>query len=106
MVGRDARRERVGVRVTDATPVGVAASGTGGVWRVVGKDGTTYEATLRGRLKKTGNEVKRAVGDHVRLERDTPDHGWAIGEIFPRTSRLARRAPGGQGERVIAANVD
>ncbi|HYD52620.1 MAG TPA: ribosome small subunit-dependent GTPase A, partial [Gemmatimonadaceae bacterium] len=32
---------------------------------------------------------------------------WAIGEIAPRRSRLARRAPGGGwGERIVAANVD
>src|SRR4026208_1601467 len=32
---------------------------------------------------------------------------WAIAEILPRRSKLARRAPGGgQGERVVAANVD
>src|SRR5262249_53928649 len=32
---------------------------------------------------------------------------WAICEILPRRSRLARRAPGGgQGERIVAANVD
>ncbi|HKW11747.1 MAG TPA: ribosome small subunit-dependent GTPase A, partial [Gemmatimonadaceae bacterium] len=32
---------------------------------------------------------------------------WAICEILPRRSRLARRAPGGAyGERIVAANVD
>jgi ribosome biogenesis GTPase / thiamine phosphate phosphatase len=32
---------------------------------------------------------------------------WAIAEILPRHSQLARRAPGaGQGERIVAANVD
>src|SRR5262249_25548065 len=35
------------------------------------------------------------------------DGAWAITEILPRRSRLARRAPGGgPGERVLAANID
>lgn len=86
---------------------GIVSSGTGGVWRVLSDDGKEYDAVLRGRLKQTDSDVKLAVGDRVRLERDARHHGWAIAEIFPRKSRLARRAPGGgQGERVLAANVD
>ncbi|HET9453461.1 MAG TPA: ribosome small subunit-dependent GTPase A [Gemmatimonadaceae bacterium] len=106
-------------------PLGTVTSGTGGVWKVLGDDGAEHEAVLRGRLKKadTGRRadgsirrdtiaaaaenLKLAVGDRVRLERDAPEHSWAIGEVLPRTSRLARRAPGGgRGERVIAANLD
>ena len=111
--------------VRDAAQHGLVSSGTGGVWRVIADDGAEYEAVLRGRLKKadTGRRadgsirrdtvaaeastLKLAVGDRVRLERDVRQHGWAITEILPRSSRLARRAPGGgRGERVIAANVD
>ena len=41
------------------------------------------------------------------LEQDDASGAWAIAEILPRRSRLARRAPGGgQGERIVAANVD
>src|SRR5206468_8555719 len=50
-----------------------------------------------------------AVGDDVHLERGTGDggEGWTIVEILPRRSKLARRSPGGgQGERIVAANVD
>jgi ribosome biogenesis GTPase len=109
--------------VTDV--LGVVANGTGGVWRVVGDEGTEYEAVLRGRLKKvdTGRRsdgsirrdtvaaaeqtVKLAVGDRVRLEHDPRAKAWAIDEILPRRSRLARRSPGGgKGERVIVANID
>jgi ribosome biogenesis GTPase / thiamine phosphate phosphatase len=105
--------------------VGVVTQGTGGVWHVLGDDGTTYEASLRGRLKKADvgrraggairrdtaaaarERVKLAVGDRVRLERDVRGHALAIAAILPRRSRLARRAPGGAyGERVLAANVD
>jgi ribosome biogenesis GTPase len=104
---------------------GIVASGAGGVWRVVTEDGREYDAVLRGRLKKsdTGRRadgsirrntvasgaetVKLAVGDRVRLESDARERTWAITEILPRRSRLARRAPGGgQGERILAANVD
>ncbi len=78
----------------------------GGVWRVLRENGETLEVSLRGRLKQ-GDAVKLAVGDEVILERDSPENAWAIGEILPRRSQLARRAPGGaHGERVVAANVD
>jgi ribosome biogenesis GTPase len=93
---------------------GIVSSGTGGVWRVIADDGKEYEAALRGRLKRTGGArhaagggTKLAVGDRVRIERDARQRAWAIAEILPRKSRLARRAPGGgQGERVLAANID
>ncbi|CAA9310099.1 MAG: Ribosome small subunit biogenesis RbfA-release protein RsgA [uncultured Gemmatimonadaceae bacterium] len=103
----------------------VVLSGTGGVWQVLADGGHTREVSLRGRLKKadTGRRadgsiirdtvraaadvVKLAVGDEVLLEPDDRGESWAIGEILPRRSRLARREPGGRrGERVIAANVD
>ena len=102
---------------------GVVLSGTGGVWRVQRDDGTVVDASLRGRVKKS-NSGKRAdgslrrdtisaaaetlkltIGDHVCLEQE--GDATAIAEILPRRSRLARRAPGGgQGERIVAANVD
>ena len=104
---------------------GVVLSGTGGIWRVRRDDGEVVEASLRGRVKKS-NSGKRAdgsqrrdtissaaetlkltIGDRVVLESDDVGGGTAIGEILPRRSRLARRAPGGgQGERIVAANVD
>jgi ribosome biogenesis GTPase len=69
------------------------------------------DASLRGRLKKTGTDeqpaaLKLAVGDEVLVEPGR--HGdWSICEILPRRSRLARRAPGGaHGERILVANVD
>ncbi len=104
---------------------GIVASGTGGVYRVLADDGNIVEASMRGRLKKSdtgrradgsirrdtvaseSTKLKLAVGDRVTLERDTGETAWAIASILPRTSRLARRAPGGgKGERVIAANID
>jgi len=100
-------------------------SGTGGIWRVRTEDGETVDASLRGRLKKSNSgrradgslrrdtvsaaaqTLKLAVGDDVHLERAAPDDDWAIAEILPRRSKLARRSPGGgHGERVLAANVD
>lgn len=104
---------------------GTVLAGTGGVWRVRTERGETVEASLRGRLKKADvgrradgsirrdtleaaeQVVKLAVGDLVTLERDERDAAWAIDQILPRRSRLARRVPGGgRGERVVAANVD
>ena len=105
---------------------GVVLSGTGGVWRVLAEDGRVHEASLRGRLKKSDEgrradgslrretvasaerRGKLAVGDDVRLEGDVRASGvWAITEILPRRSKLARRAPGGgYGERIVAANLD
>jgi ribosome biogenesis GTPase len=89
---------------------GVVLSGTGGVWRVhLHDDRRVVDASLRGRLKKSredGPGIKLAVGDAVRVEPGDHDD-WAIVEILPRRSKLARRAPGGaHGERVLAANVD
>ena len=85
---------------------GVVLRGTGGIWVVRTAGGETREAALRGRLKQT-TQIKLAVGDDVVLEPQGGDAAWAIVEILPRRSVLARRAPGGgYGERVVAANVD
>ena len=109
----------------DDARLGVVASGTGGVWRVLADTGDEIEASMRGRLKKTDTgrradgsirrdtvasrvgRLKLAVGDRVRLERDDAGAAWTITEILPRKTQLARREPGhGQGERIIAANLD
>ena len=82
--------------------------GTGGVWHVRAESGETHEASLRGKLKQEREESRKlAVGDRVILEIDTRGEHWAIADILPRRSQLARRAPGeGAGERIVAANVD
>jgi ribosome biogenesis GTPase len=87
---------------------GVVLKGTGGVWHVRAESGEIHEASLRGRLKQEREEGKKlAVGDRVVLEIDDRGSHWSISEILPRTSKLSRRAPGaGQGERIVAANVD
>ena len=104
---------------------GVVLGGTGGVWRVRTDGGEIRSASLRGRLKKVdagkradggrrrntvagaAETIKLAVGDEVELEAEREGEAWAIAEILPRRSVLARREPGGgHGERVVAANVD
>jgi ribosome biogenesis GTPase len=105
---------------------GVVLGGTGGVWQVRTDDGRTLPASIRGRLKKTDEGrradgsmrrdttaaarrvLKLAVGDRVTVEPDERGgDAWAITEIAPRRSQLARRSPGGGwGERVVVANVD
>jgi ribosome biogenesis GTPase len=112
--------------VTDSFEArGVVVSGTGGVWCVRLESGAMVEASLRGRLKKSNSgkradgslrrdtisaaatTLKLAVGDDVRLDQSDSGGAWAIAEILPRRSKLARRAPGGgQGERILVANVD
>ena len=106
-------------------PRGLVLSGTGGIWRVQRDDGSVVEASLRGRVKKSSSgrradgslrrdtisaaadTLKLTIGDHVLLDGDEETGVWAIADILPRRSRLARRAPGGgQGERIVAANVD
>ena len=85
---------------------GIVLRGTGGVWQVRTVGGETLPVAMRGRLKKADAE-KLAVGDDVVVERGERDDAWAIAEILPRRSKLARRAPGGgPGERVVAANID
>ncbi len=84
----------------------VVLSGTGGVWQVRDERGVMREVSLRGRVKQA-SALKLAVGDEVVIEPDARGAAWAIAEILPRRSQLARRAPGGaRGERVVAANVD
>jgi ribosome biogenesis GTPase len=113
--------------VTSDAPAseGVVLNGTGGIWRVQRDDGVVVEASLRGRVKKSSSgkradgslrrdtisaaadTLKLTIGDRVRLDTESDGAASAIAEILPRRSRLARRAPGGgQGERIVAANVD
>jgi ribosome biogenesis GTPase len=76
------------------------------VWQVLGADGVEVAAVLRGKLKQESS-AKMCVGDEVELERDERDSAWAIRELLPRRSVLARRTPGGGvGERVMIANLD
>jgi len=84
---------------------GTVLQGTGGQWQVRRSDGDSCIAALRGRVKHASG-VKLAVGDDVALEEDPATGAWTIDEILPRRSQLARRAPGGRGERVVVANVD
>jgi ribosome biogenesis GTPase len=82
-------------------------SGTGGVWQVRTHAGETYDVSLRGRLKRGAETLKLAVGDRVTIARDARDAAWAITEIAPRRSVLARREPSGRvGERIVVANLD
>jgi ribosome biogenesis GTPase len=75
-------------------------------------EGEIVEAAMRGRLKQDeGTRIKLAVGDEVTIARDARDANrtgtWAIEEIHPRRSQLARRAPGSRSaERIVVANVD
>ncbi len=93
--------------VDDVRRKAIVMSGTGGIWQVRASDGDTLDISMRGRLKKGEDGLKLTVGDSVMLDQEAPGGSWAIAEIVPRKSQLARRMPGGgHGERIVAANVD
>jgi ribosome biogenesis GTPase len=85
----------------------IVLSASGGVYDVQLEDGTVAEASIRGRLKleqRTGDRV--VAGDAVQIQ-SQPDHSLTIESVAPRTSELARRAPGhGRKARVMVANID
>jgi ribosome biogenesis GTPase len=80
---------------------------SGGVYDVELEDGTVAEASLRGRIKlerRTGDRV--VAGDRVDVTTQS-DGSLTIENVTPRTSELARAAPGhGRKAKVIVANVD
>ncbi len=83
---------------------GIVASMVGGSYRVF-TDSDVVEASLRGRLKQSGNR-QIVVGDTVTLERQ-PDGAVTIESRLERRSELRRRTPGrSRGTRMVAANVD
>ncbi len=87
---------------------GVVLQGTGGVYQVLTDDGDTCAASMRGRLKHEARAgLKLAVGDRVTITQDDSESAFAIDEILPRRSKLARRNPSGaRGERIVVANLD
>ncbi len=86
----------------------VVLQGTGGIWRVLADDGETFAVSMRGRLKHEARAgMKLAVGDRVLITQDERESAFAIEEIHPRRSKLARRNPSGaRGERIVVANLD
>lgn len=85
----------------------IVLSASGGVYDVELEDGTVAEASLRGRLKleqRTGDRITAGDAVHVATQ---SDNSLTIESVEPRTSELARRAPGhGRKAKVIVANVD
>jgi ribosome biogenesis GTPase len=81
----------------------------GGVYEVLLDDQATIQASLRGRLKleqRTGDRV--VAGDRVILLPQS-DASWTIEDVEPRTTELARRAPGRGAHhraKILVANVD
>ena len=84
---------------------GTVHGSVGGVYQVRLDDGTTVEASLRGRLKKEPSTGARVViGDRVDLL-STGD-AWTIEAVGERASTLVRRGRGGREPKVLAANLD
>lgn len=107
--------------MTEAPPPTPAASGPEGqealVVRVDSRqcdirldDGTFAPARLRGKLFEDRGRDKHpvAVGDRVRLSRDSEEEGWAIEEVLPRRNAFGRRVAGEDYDlrQVLATNVD
>jgi len=80
-----------------------------GFYTVHADDGRTFEARLRGRVKKERQTSELAViGDRVTVAAQ-PDGTGMIESVAPRSSKLSRRQPGGRGswrEDLIVANID
>jgi ribosome biogenesis GTPase / thiamine phosphate phosphatase len=72
------------------------------VYAVVLDDGRAVDASLRGRLKQSGNPV--VIGDRVSVTRQ--DTAWTIESVEERASALVRRGRGGRAPKVLAANLD
>lgn len=105
----------------EAAVTGTVLEGVGGTYRIALDNGSLIEAVLRGRLKQERNApphqlrsggVARSrlphrvvAGDRVVV---TPEEGetTVVEEVLPRRSELVRSAPGGRGQKIIAANVD
>lgn len=78
----------------------------GGVYTVALDDGARIEASLRGRLKRGDGRTERLViGDRVRVD-ESDEGAFTVEEVLPRRREILRRAPGGRGGKVVAANVD
>lgn len=77
----------------------------GGAYTVRTAD-RTLEASLRGRLKRSGRVRDRVViGDRVEVAKAWGG-GYVIESVRPRRTFLARRAAGGRVAKVVAANLD
>ncbi|MFP3948440.1 MAG: GTPase RsgA, partial [Longimicrobiales bacterium] len=86
----------------------------GGTYTLALDDGARIEASLRGRLKRGGGrggkeeraiEDRVVIGDRVAVE-ESSDSTYTVEEVLPRESEIVRRAAGGRGGKVVAANVD
>ena len=84
---------------------GQVRSTGGGTYGLRLEDGREVEASLRGRLKKSGlPEDQVVIGDQVRVE--AVDDHWVIEEVLPRRTALVRSRFGGRTVKPLAANVD
>jgi len=89
----------------------------GWIWRVEGgryevrlDNGSTVDASLRGRLKqhvRTGDRV--VIGDRVRVEQaevSAGDAAWVIAQVDSRAGQIVRRGVHDRHAKVVAANID
>lgn len=89
-----------------ASATGTVTRVQGGRYEVALSDGTSLQASIRGRLKRqkrTGDRI--VIGDRVRVSTSL-DGSSTIEEVLPRGSELVRRGPGGRRPKILAANLD
>ena len=85
-------------------PVAVVLARDGGAYRVLCA-GVERTAVLRGTARR--DSLQAVAGDRVSIDPATLDEATlAITGVEARSSLMARRTPGGRGERPVAANVD
>lgn len=101
---RHGRRGGVFVAGGGRVTAGQVIEATGGTY-AVRTGGGTLEATLRGRLKRSGDVRDRVVvGDRVGVAEAWGGH--VIESVQPRRTYLVRRTMGGRVAKVVAANLD
>lgn len=84
---------------------GQVVEATGGIYTVRTAEGT-LDATLRGRLKQSGDSRdKVVVGDRVGVV-EAWGGGHVIESVRPRRTHLGRRTAGGRVAKLVAANLD
>ena len=89
-------------KVIQPTATGSVFEAGGGVYRVQLDDGAEIHASLRGRLKQSGNPV--VTGDRVSVLEG--QDVWTIESVDPRKPELVRRGRGGRNAKVLVANLD
>lgn len=92
-----------------ATKKGLVLKSTGSFYEIVGEDGVSMRATLKGKLRTQGIRTTNpvAVGDYVLVEQEKDSAIGVIKEVVGRKNYIIRKATKLSKEsHILAANVD